>query len=111
MLETGLWSFNVPRSQRAKRQAVEAARAAEDARAPVLKALRQARAAWEEVRREGGAWDAKSMRHEIQQHFREAQQEAQRQIREAQREAQRHAREGQRESQRQAREARRRERP
>jgi AcrR family transcriptional regulator len=111
LLETGLWSFNVPRSQRAKRQAVEAARAAEDARTQVLKALRQARAAWEEVRREGGAWDAKSMHHEIQEHFREAQREAKRQIHEAQREAQRQAREGQRESQRQARQARRRDRP
>jgi AcrR family transcriptional regulator len=92
LLETGLWSFNLPRSQRAKQQAVEAARAAEDARTQVLKALRQARAAWEEVRREGGAWDAKSMRLEIQQHFREAQREAQRHIREAQRESQRQAR-------------------
>jgi hypothetical protein len=56
MLETGLWSFNMPRSQRAKQQAMEAARAADDARAQVLKALRQARAAWAEVRdpRRGG---------------------------------------------------------
>jgi AcrR family transcriptional regulator len=92
LLETGLGSFNLPRSQRAKQQALEAARAAEDARTQVLKALRQARAAWEEVRREGGAWDAKSMRHEIQQHFREAQREAQRHIREAQQEAQHQAR-------------------
>jgi AcrR family transcriptional regulator len=76
LLETGLWSFNVPRSQRAKQQAVEAARAAEDARAQVLKALRQARAAWAEVRRESGAWDAKSVRQEIQQHFQEAQRQA-----------------------------------
>jgi AcrR family transcriptional regulator len=51
LLETGLWSFNLPRSQRAKQQALEAARAAEDARTQVLKALRQARAAWAEVRR------------------------------------------------------------
>jgi AcrR family transcriptional regulator len=51
LLETGLWSFNLPRSQRAKQQAMEAARAAEDARTQVLKALRQARAAWAEVRR------------------------------------------------------------
>ena len=98
LLETGLWSFNVPRSQRAKQQALEAARAAEDARTQVLKALRQARAAWAEVRREGGNWDAKSVRHEIQQHFREAQREAQRQIREAQREAQRQARDTRRDS-------------
>jgi AcrR family transcriptional regulator len=107
LIDTGLWSFNLPRSQRAKQQALEAARAAEDARAQVLKALRQARAAWEEVRREGGAWDAKSMRQEIQQHFRDAQ----RQIRDAQREAQRQARDAQREAQRQARDARHRPRP
>src|SRR6201995_4403445 len=59
LLETGLWSFNVPRSQRATQQALEAARAAEDARAQVLKALRQARAAWEELRSERAAWDSK----------------------------------------------------
>jgi AcrR family transcriptional regulator len=53
LLETGLWSFSLPRSQRAKQQAMEAARAAEDARTQVLKALRQARAAWAEVRHEG----------------------------------------------------------
>ncbi|MGH2894094.1 MAG: TetR/AcrR family transcriptional regulator, partial [Solirubrobacteraceae bacterium] len=80
LLETGLWSFSLPRSQRAKQQALEAARAAEDARTQVLKALRQARAAWAEVRREGGTWDARSVGQEIQQHFRDAQREAQRQI-------------------------------
>ncbi len=96
LLETGLWSFHLPRSQRAKQQAVEAARAAEDARRQVLKALRQARAAWEELRREGGPWDAKSVRQEVQQHFREAQREAQRQIREAHREAHQQAREARR---------------
>jgi AcrR family transcriptional regulator len=96
LVETGLWSFNLPRSQRAKQQAVEAARAAEEARDQVLKALRQARAAWAEVRREGsGAWKA-SMRDELQQHFREAQREAQRRIREAHEEAQRQAREDRR---------------
>lgn len=57
LLETGLWSFNLPRSQRAKQQAMEAARAAEDARTQVLKALRQARAAWAEVRAEGRRTD------------------------------------------------------
>jgi AcrR family transcriptional regulator len=76
LIETGLWSFNLPRSQRAKQQAVEAARAAEDARTQVLKALRQARAAWAEVRREGGAWDPRSVRQEIQQQFLEAQRHA-----------------------------------
>ncbi|HEX3977039.1 MAG TPA: TetR family transcriptional regulator [Solirubrobacteraceae bacterium] len=77
LLETGLWSFNMPRSQRAKQQAVEAARAAEDARAQVLRALRQARAAWAEVR------------HEAQRQIREAH-------RESHRESQRQARDGRR---------------
>jgi AcrR family transcriptional regulator len=84
LLETGLWSFNLPRSQRAKQQALEAARAAEDARTQVLKALKQARAAWAEVRREGGGgWDAKTIRQEIQAHFREVQQQAHQSIHEA----------------------------
>jgi AcrR family transcriptional regulator len=53
LLETGLWSFNLlARGARAKAQALEAAKAAEDARAQVLKALRQARAAWRDLRRE-----------------------------------------------------------
>jgi len=116
LLETGLWSFNVPRSQRAKQQAIEAARAAEDARTQVLKALRQARAAWAEVRREGGGFDSRSMRQELQQHFREVQrqakehakdqakQHAQQQMEQhAQRQAERHA---QRAAQRQARDTR-----
>jgi AcrR family transcriptional regulator len=111
LLETGLWSFNLPRSQRAKQQAVEAARAAEEARGQVLKALHQARAAWAEVRREGGAALKASMREELQQHFREAQREAQRHIRAAQREAQRDGQRQAREEQRQARETRRAPRP
>jgi AcrR family transcriptional regulator len=121
LLETGLWSFNVPRSQRAKQQTMEAARAADDARAQVIKALRQARAAWAEVRREGGGFDARSMRQEIQQHFREAQRQAMEHAREqakqhAQQHAERHAqlqaerqaqRQADRDAQRQARDARR----
>jgi AcrR family transcriptional regulator len=54
LLETGLWSFNLPRSGRGRSQAMEAARAAEEARVQVLRALRQARTAWEAVRGEGG---------------------------------------------------------
>ena len=51
VLEAGLWSFNVlARGGRAKQQAIEAARAAEVARKQVLSALRQARAAWLEVK-------------------------------------------------------------
>jgi AcrR family transcriptional regulator len=53
LLETGLWSFNLlARGARAKNQAVEAAKAADEARAQVVKALRQARAAWRELRRD-----------------------------------------------------------
>jgi AcrR family transcriptional regulator len=52
LLETGLWSFNLlARGARAKSQALEAAKVADEARAQVVKALRQARAAWTEVRR------------------------------------------------------------
>jgi AcrR family transcriptional regulator len=108
LLETGLWSFSLPRSQRAKQQAMEAARAAEDARTQVLKALRQARAAWAEVRGDGSGFDAKSMRQEIQQHFREAQRQAQEHAKEqakqhAQQHAERHAQlQAERHAQRQA---------
>jgi AcrR family transcriptional regulator len=53
LLETGLWSFNLlARGARAKSQALEAAKAADEARAQVLQALRQARSAWRELRRE-----------------------------------------------------------
>jgi len=52
LLETGLWSFNLlARGARAKSQALEAAKAADEARAQVVKALKQARAAWTQVRR------------------------------------------------------------
>ena len=50
LLETGLWSFNLPRSARARGQALQAAKAAEEARAQVVKALKQARVAWDQVR-------------------------------------------------------------
>jgi AcrR family transcriptional regulator len=52
LLEVGLWSFNLlARGTRAKGQAMHAAKAADEARAQVVKALKQARAAWSEVRR------------------------------------------------------------
>jgi AcrR family transcriptional regulator len=57
LLETGLWSFNLPRNTRARSQALEAARDAEEARAQVLTALRQARAAWDQVRKQGRTVD------------------------------------------------------
>ncbi|MBV9607621.1 MAG: TetR family transcriptional regulator [Solirubrobacterales bacterium] len=51
LLETGLWSFNLlTHGRRTRQQILDAAKAAEEARAQVVKALRQARAAWREVR-------------------------------------------------------------
>jgi len=52
LLEVGLWSFNLlARGARAKGQAAQAAKAADEARVQVVKALKQARTAWSEVRR------------------------------------------------------------
>lgn len=50
LLDTGLWAFNLPASRRARTQAAEAARAADEARRQVVTALREARAAWDEAR-------------------------------------------------------------
>ena len=51
LIETGLWSFDLlTQCRRTREQMTEAARAAEDARAQVLGALRQARAAWRKIR-------------------------------------------------------------
>jgi AcrR family transcriptional regulator len=56
LLETGLWSFNLlTHGRRTRQQVLDTAKAAEEARKQVLKALRQARAAWREVREPGGA--------------------------------------------------------
>jgi AcrR family transcriptional regulator len=53
LLETGLWSFELlARGARAANQARDLAQAAEQARAQVVSALRQARETWAEVRRE-----------------------------------------------------------
>lgn len=53
LLETGLWSFDLlARGRRSRDQIKEAVKAAEDARAQVVKALREARAAWRELRRQ-----------------------------------------------------------
>jgi AcrR family transcriptional regulator len=52
LLDVGLWSLNLlARGARAKRQALEAVTAAEQARAQVVKALKQARAAWSDIHR------------------------------------------------------------
>jgi AcrR family transcriptional regulator len=51
LLETGLWSFNLlAQGRRTQAQIQEAARTAEEARKQVLRALRQARTAWRELR-------------------------------------------------------------
>ena len=51
LLETGLWSFNLlTHGRRTRQQVLDAAKAAEDAREQVVKALRQARTAWREIR-------------------------------------------------------------
>jgi AcrR family transcriptional regulator len=53
LLETGLWSFNLlAAGATAKQQALQAAQAAEEARVQVLKALKQARTAWNKIRGE-----------------------------------------------------------
>ncbi len=61
LLETGLWSFELlTRGARAANQARDLTQAAEQARAQVVSALRQARETWAEVVREhaghGGHW-------------------------------------------------------
>jgi AcrR family transcriptional regulator len=80
LLETGLWSFNLPASTRARTQAAEAARAAEEARRQVVNALREARMAWEDVRRQG-----RQVNEEARAAAREAKREAHAAAREAQR--------------------------
>jgi AcrR family transcriptional regulator len=54
LLETGLWSFNLlTHGRRTRQQLLDAAKSAEDARAQVIKALRQARTAWRALREQG----------------------------------------------------------
>jgi AcrR family transcriptional regulator len=51
LLETGLWSFNLlAQGRRTRQQLVDAAKATEEARAQVMRALRQARTAWRQLR-------------------------------------------------------------
>jgi len=83
LLETGLWAFNLPASARARNQAQEAARAAEEARRQVVGALREARAAWDEARRQA---------HEAGREARDAAREARRQAQDASRQAREEAR-------------------
>jgi AcrR family transcriptional regulator len=53
LLEAGLWSFNLlTTGRRTRQQVLDAATAAEEARAQVVKALRQARTAWREIQRD-----------------------------------------------------------
>jgi hypothetical protein len=51
LLETGLWSFNLlAQGRRTRQQLLDAAKAAEQARIQVVKALREARKAWKRHR-------------------------------------------------------------
>jgi AcrR family transcriptional regulator len=51
LLETGLWSFNLlSQGRRTRQQLLDAAKATEEARAQVMKALRQARSTWRQLR-------------------------------------------------------------
>jgi AcrR family transcriptional regulator len=53
LLDTGLWSFNLlTQGARTRAQLRDAALAAEDVRGQVVDALKQARAAWREIRRQ-----------------------------------------------------------
>jgi AcrR family transcriptional regulator len=61
LLDAGLWSFNLlAQGARTRKQLGEAAAAAEDARRQVLDALKQARAAWREIRRRSEAKAARN---------------------------------------------------
>ena len=52
LLDTGLWSFSLlSYGARSRQQLSDAAKAAEDARGQVMDTLKQARAAWREIRR------------------------------------------------------------
>ena len=86
LIETGLWAFNLPASARAKNQALEAARAAEEARRQVVGALRDARAAWDDARRQAreAGEDARSAAREAKRQAHEAAQHARVQAREQQ---------------------------
>jgi AcrR family transcriptional regulator len=51
LIETGLWSFNLlTHGRRTRQQVLDATKAAEEARKQVMRALRQARAAWKALR-------------------------------------------------------------
>jgi AcrR family transcriptional regulator len=53
LLDTGLWSFNLlAQGERTRAQLREAAKAAEEARAQVIEALKQARVAWKDLRKQ-----------------------------------------------------------
>jgi AcrR family transcriptional regulator len=55
LLETGLWSFKLlAKGARTRQQLLEATRAADEARSEVVKAMKEARAAWRSLAREQG---------------------------------------------------------
>ena len=85
LLETGLWSFDLlTHGRRTHQQVLDAAKAADDARAQVVQALRQARTAWRQIREE----TREAMR-EQQTRKRDAMREQQARNRQRDREAQR----------------------
>lgn len=88
LLDTGLWAFNLPASARAKNQALEAARAAEEARRQVVNTLREARAAWDEARRQAreAGEEARAAAREVHRRAHEAAREQHDAAREAARE-------------------------
>jgi len=101
LLETGLWSFELlARGARAANPARELAQTAEQARAQVVSALRQARETWAQVRREhaghGGHWPGQLPARALQAAQRGAAAERQRAQRAAQAEQRRAAAERQR---------------
>ncbi|HTZ86552.1 MAG TPA: TetR family transcriptional regulator [Solirubrobacteraceae bacterium] len=77
MLDTGLWSFGLlTQGARTRAQVKEAADAAEAARAQVVSALRQARAAWRERRRPQQRKERKGMQDDIKQAVKQAAKDA-----------------------------------
>jgi hypothetical protein len=53
LLDTGLWSFNLlAQGTGTRQQLIDATRAADEARKQVVDALKQARLAWREIRRQ-----------------------------------------------------------
>ncbi|HEX4466065.1 MAG TPA: TetR family transcriptional regulator [Solirubrobacteraceae bacterium] len=86
LLDTGLWSFNVlSQTARGRAQMRDAVAATEDARRQVMKAMRQARSAWQQLH-EGAHAESRQTREDTRR-AREADRETARQARDVAREA------------------------